>query len=104
MKPLITEKDPGYYSAQTEAVEAVGEAIRRDGDLRSDHTVSAYAWAAMGALTETDPDLPEGGWLLVQGRVYRVTEAEQVDDGENRDGVLWAVQTRPERDEEEDEQ
>ena len=101
MKPLITAEALAFYSAHAEARQLISETLRRDTRM-SDRTAGEYAWQAIDALAGDNLDDGEGGWLFIQGRVYRVIRAEQVDDGEDRDGVLWAVDTRRERDEQED--
>ena len=99
MKPLINQEDPNYRSAETEALNLVTDAMAGHRQIHS-KTAGEYAWTALDALTETDPDLPEGGWLFIRGRVYRVTEADHHDGDET--GDCWTVATRRERDEEED--
>lgn len=99
MKPLINEEDPDYRSAETEALELITDQIAGQRRVHS-KTARDYAWSALDALTETDPDLEGGGWLFIRGRVYRVTDADHHDG--TGDGDAWTVATRRERDEEED--
>lgn len=99
MKPLINQEDPNYRSAQTEALDLITDRIIHERRVHS-HTAKDYAWSALDALTDTDPDLVEGGWLFIRGRVYRVTEADHHDGFE--DGDAWTVATRQERDEEDE--
>lgn len=99
MKPLINTEDPKYKSAETEVLDLIADTLASGLRVHS-KTARTYAWSALDALTETDPDLPEGGWLFIRGRAYRVTQADHHDGDEN--GDAWTVATRRERDEQED--